>query len=246
MTDKKYNPMSIEFQDECKKLGLTGYQYRLKLIKEGKVVNPSDIERKYQKTFFLKLGYTKSEYQDRNCQKLGYKDRSDYSKERKYENGMHLPMEFNEDCSSYFGIYIAENYIMKTFEDPIPMLSNNPGFDWLCKNGLKIQSKATCITYNNQSSWSGWSFGIKYNNIADVFLCSGWDNRDSLRPLFIWAFNKNDMVRKGKGYYAPKVEFWNRSAFTVTNKSKYLKQLIDFEVTSRLEKLKKICNKDDH
>ncbi len=66
MTAKKYNPMSIEFQDECKKLGLTGYQYRLKLIKEGKVVNPSDIERKYQNTFFLKLGYTKSEYQDRS------------------------------------------------------------------------------------------------------------------------------------------------------------------------------------
>ena len=44
--NQKYNPMSKEFQNECKRLGLTGYQYKLELIKEGKVINPTDIKRK--------------------------------------------------------------------------------------------------------------------------------------------------------------------------------------------------------
>ena len=30
MTEQMYNPMNKEFQDECKKLGLTGYQLRHK------------------------------------------------------------------------------------------------------------------------------------------------------------------------------------------------------------------------
>jgi hypothetical protein len=39
----KYNPVSKEFQDNAKELGLTGYQYHCKLVKEGKLVNPVDV-----------------------------------------------------------------------------------------------------------------------------------------------------------------------------------------------------------
>lgn len=57
----------------------------------------------------------------------------------RWEQGIREPMEFNTDCPSYFGIYIAEKYIIQTFEDPISMPPNNPGFDWLCKKELKIR-----------------------------------------------------------------------------------------------------------
>lgn len=36
----KYNPMSKEFQEEAKRLGLTGYQYTQKLREEDKLPNP--------------------------------------------------------------------------------------------------------------------------------------------------------------------------------------------------------------
>lgn len=38
----KYHPCSKEFQDEAKKLGLTGNQYHQKLVDEGKLLNPTD------------------------------------------------------------------------------------------------------------------------------------------------------------------------------------------------------------
>lgn len=38
-------------------------------------------------------------------------------------------MSENEECSSYFGVYIGENYVSKTFEDPIMMPYGNKGFE---------------------------------------------------------------------------------------------------------------------
>lgn len=42
----KYNPISKEFQDEAKRLGLTGWQYHRKLVEEGKLPNPTDLFNK--------------------------------------------------------------------------------------------------------------------------------------------------------------------------------------------------------
>ena len=140
-------------------------------------------------------------------------------------------MEFNEDCSSYFGIYIAENYIMKTFEDPIKMPYGNPKYDWLCKAGKKIECKSRCLS--NHSECIGYGFDIDFNNVADYFLLSAWDNRDSLEPLYIWIFRRNDIVRG--------TPFWNRETFWITNKPEYLTLFSIYEVKDRLEKLKELC-----
>ena len=49
MTEIKYNPMSKEFQDECKKLGLTGRQLTAKYQKEGKYIEKG-IDKRYKYT----------------------------------------------------------------------------------------------------------------------------------------------------------------------------------------------------
>lgn len=64
---------------------------------------------------------------------------------------------------------------------------------------------------------------------------SAWDNRDSLTPLHIWMFHKNDMVRHAK--------FWRREGFIITNTPKKLKELEKYEVTDKLDKLKELCNR---
>ncbi len=80
---------------------------------------------------------------------------------------------------------------MKTFEDPIKMPPNNPGFDWICKKGQKIDHKGACLKcYPWQSHY--WSFHIIHNKTADYFILSAWDDRDSLNPLHVWIFYKND------------------------------------------------------
>ena len=239
--EKKYNPMSKEFQNECKRLGLTGYQYKLELIKEGKVINPTDIKRKETEYYIKKAGCkTVTEYLNNCAQNRGFKDYNECHREYTYNIGRRQIAD-NPDCSSYFGVYIAENYIIQTFEDPIKMPLNNPGFDWLCKKGLKIQCKARCLNYSN--STCNFIFPIKRNNIADLFICSGWDNRDSLIPLHIWIFHKNDIVKYGRGY-SNKREFWKRESFSITNNPTGLKKFERWEVTDRLDKLKEICNRD--
>lgn len=32
---------------------------------------------------------------------------------------------------------------------------------------------------------SAWDFNAKYNNIADWFILSAWDNRDGMNPLHV-------------------------------------------------------------
>ncbi len=112
---------------------------------------------------------------------------------------------------------------MKTFEDPIKMPTNNPGFDWKCKKGEKIDHKGACLTYSPRGS-PKWMFHIEYNNIADWFILSAWDDIDSLIPLHIWLFHKNDMVRIGKGDNTPKVEFWKRKSIAIINTPKGIKR----------------------
>ena len=65
---------------------------------------------------------------------------------------------------------------------------------------------------------------------------SAWDNRDSLKPLYVWAFHKDDIVRGRK--------FWRRDTFSITNTPEKLKELEKWEVTDRLDKLKELCNRD--
>lgn len=178
---------------------------------------------------------TSKEYIDRCARNVGFKDSAEKLKEWRHETGRQLPKEFNEDCSSWFGEFISQNYVMRTFEDPVEMPPSNPGFDWICKRGEKIDHKGACLSRSNKSSWRGWNFPINWNNITDYFILSAWDNRDSLNPLHVWVFHKNDIVRGRK--------FCKFGGFSVTNSPKRLKEIEKFEVTDRLDKLKELCNR---
>lgn len=91
------------------------------------------------------------------------------------------------------------------------------------------------MIYDEECDYSRWKFGIWYNNITDWFILSAWDSRDSLIPLHVWIFHKNDVVRGRK--------FWRRESFSITNNPEKLKELEKWEVTNRLEKLKELVIK---
>ena len=230
----KYNPCSKEFQEEAKRLGLTGNQYIQKLINEGKLPNPTDIEHMRFEKFIKDSGCKDiKEYLDKLAQDAGFENSAERKRNKRYDKGECLPKEFNEDCSSHFG-YFTEDLMIKTFDGAIKMPLNNPGFDWSCKRGDKIDNKSRCLTYRKESNWCGWIFSIEYNNIADWFILSGWDNRDSLNPLHVWIFHKNDILAGG--------EFWKRNALCITNTSKGLKKFEKWEVANKLDKLKELCD----
>lgn len=153
----------------------------------------------------------------------------------RHKTGRNLSMNENEECSSYFGIEIAENYISALFEDVKRMPYGNSGFDFICKKGYKIQSKARCLIYNGNAIY--WQYDIDFNNIADYFLLSAWNNRLDLEPLYLWLIQKDEIIRDRR--------FWQRDNIVITNKSEYLYEFSKYELKEKLGKLKDCCNRGD-
>jgi hypothetical protein len=69
----------------------------------------------------------RQETEDICAQKLGFKNendryktyKNDWKRNKRYNTGEQIPMSENPYCAKWFGEFIAENYVMKTFEDPI-------------------------------------------------------------------------------------------------------------------------------
>lgn len=180
---------------------------------------------------------TRLEYANAQAQRLGFKDEAERTKIKGWERGKHRSMEENKDCPVYFGVCIGEKYVSKTFDNPKMMPYGNPGYDWECKNGLKIQHEARCLCksdYATDGTNPQFKFThIDYNKVADVFILSGWKDRESLEPLLVLVFKKDDIVRGEP--------FWMRNSLSITNTPKYLREFEKFEVTNRLDKLKEMC-----
>jgi hypothetical protein len=90
-------------------------------------------------------------------------------------------MSESKDCAAYLGVYVAERALSKFFDNIERMPNNNPGYDFICGKGKKIDVKSACICQG-----ISWSFTINHNQIADYFLCIAFDNRESLNPLHVW------------------------------------------------------------
>lgn len=209
---------------------------------EGFVVK--DVKKELEKRGILK-DISSIENSKVTAKNKGFDSIREYDRERtrewRHDTGRNLPISENPECERYFGEFIAENYVMKTFEDPSPALPNNPWYDWTCKKGEKIQHKARCLSHFKGKS-SHWNFiYIRYNiipnydDLADYFIFSGWDDRDSLNPLHVWIFHKDDIVR-GR-------PIWMGNSLAITNTPECLKEFEKYEVTNRLNKLKEICGK---
>jgi len=107
---------------------------------------------------------------------------------REKNNG--YTMDKNTKCSSYLGIYIAESLLSKVFNNVERMPNNNPGYDFICGKGYKIDVKSSCIRYHCNRAGS-WDFNIRYNKIPDYFLLIAFDNRENLNPQHIWIIPGN-------------------------------------------------------
>lgn len=94
------------------------------------------------------------------------------------------PTNENKKCAAYLGVHVAEEVLHHVFKDVKPMPYGNPGYDFICNRGKKIDVKSGCLINGNR--WIGWGVDIRKNNIADYFLCLAFDNRDNLTPMHIW------------------------------------------------------------
>lgn len=88
----------------------------------------------------------------------------------------------NRSCATFLGIHVAERVLSHVFKNVERMSSGNPGFDFICGKGYKVDVKSACIRRNRNA----WGYNINCNKIADYFLFIAFDNRSDLKPLHIW------------------------------------------------------------
>ena len=117
------------------------------------------------------------QYYKKNSEKM----KEQYRKQR-HIDGQRLYHE-NRECASFLGVHVAERVLSHVFKDVERMPMHNPGFDFVCNKGKKIDVKSSC-----QRKDGRWDFHISRNTIADYFLCIAFDNRRDLNPLNVWLF----------------------------------------------------------
>lgn len=178
---------------------------------------------------FIKKGCkTEKEYKDKCAIDAGFENWNERRKEWRHETGRQFPLEDSEEYSVWFGEFV-ENLMINYYPGAKKMPYGNPGFDFLWKDKygkeLKIQNKGRCLYYGFGTPIC--IFPIRYNNIADIFILSVWNNRKDLNPLLALEFKKCDLVKlKGLGM----IEFWNRENFSFNYTPDKLEQFKDHQI----------------
>ncbi|MGA2912331.1 MAG: hypothetical protein ABSE07_02315 [Methanoregula sp.] len=111
------------------------------------------------------------------------KCRNDLRNEWSHKTGRSKSYKENALCPLFLGIHVAEELLLKTFKNVKRMPPNNPGFDFICGKGFKVDVKSSCL---RPGRWPYWQFHINHNTTADYFACIAFDNRYSLNPLHFW------------------------------------------------------------
>ena len=108
--------------------------------------------------------------------------------ERAHRLGINRPMSIAKDTPIYLGVHIAERALSKFFDNIVRMPNGNPGYDFICGKGFKIDVKSSVLHKDkrdgNRSPF--WKFSTRRNTVADYFLCLGFDNREALTPMHVW------------------------------------------------------------
>lgn len=139
----------------------------------------------YRETHKDKIGaYNKDHYDAEYMRqyRLTHKTKRRY----KHKAKIRTASDCAKDSATYLGVYVAERALSKFFDNIQRMPHNNPGYDFLCGRGFKIDVKSACLRQNTRSTNFGWVFSPQRNQVADYFLCLGFDNRESLNPIHVW------------------------------------------------------------
>ena len=124
---------------------------------------------------------------------------------RKHRKQGHLPFNENKKCTLFLGVHIAEEVLSQAFKNVQRMPMNNPGYDFICGRGYKIDVKSSCLHKDGR-----WQFNIKRNNIADYFLMLAFDNRQDLNPMYVWLIPGGKLNHlRGTGINPSTIHKWD-------------------------------------
>jgi hypothetical protein len=104
-----------------------------------------------------------------------------------HRTGRRRPLEDCPECAPWLADK-TEAILAEAFGAVERMPYGNRGYDFVCKQGYKIDAKAACIKDGR------WCFYMRKNKIADYFICLGLTDRDPIEPCRVWII-PGDEVR---------------------------------------------------
>jgi len=125
-------------------------------------------------------------YYDHKRYQLKHTEIVEQQREYRHRVGLCQPYTENTKCATYLGVHVAERALGNFFDTIKQMPMNNPGYDFLCGRGLKIDAKSSCQQKNGS-----WLFHIRQNTTADWFLLLAFSDRKNLNPLRVWLVPGN-------------------------------------------------------
>jgi len=142
------------------------------------MMNKSE-RQQYMRKYYIDHREKLTQYQHDHREEL-----RSWGRHRYYARGGQ-PMSENRSCSLFLGVHVAEQLLYNLFEDVTRMPYGNPGYDFRCAKDYLVDCKASC-NRTLHGKTPKWCFSIRYNTIADYFLCVAFDDRERLNPLHIW------------------------------------------------------------
>ena len=146
--------------------------------------------KKYSKQYYIDNKKTIKSKVKKWCEENP--DKYNINQKRHSEKIGITPMSENKECALFLGVHIAERVLKNVFKNVEQMPTGNPGFDFICGKGYKIDVKCSCLRYRINGA-PRWGFKIRNNKIADYFLCLAFDNREDLNPMFLWLIPGNEV-----------------------------------------------------
>ena len=117
--------------------------------------------------------------------------------DRLHRLGRCQPMAANKRCALYLGVVVAERVLSKFFDHIERMPTGNPGYDFICGKGFKIDAKSACLI-KKATGLHVWHFNVRRNMSADYFLFLAFDDRENLTPLHVWLI-PGDVINNVSG-----------------------------------------------
>lgn len=191
----------------------------------------------YQKEWSKINGFDSyMDYRNKLAKRKGYENYNDYTNKMNHKSGKYLSMSENRECPLYLGVYIAERILSLLFKNVEKMPDGNPGYDFICDNDYKIDSKGACL-----SSDGRWLFTIRKNKIADYFFMIAFDDRENLKVEHIWLI-KSDVVIEKIACNSEEFIVNEKHVIHISRGNISLKRFEKYEKTYLLEKAQKICD----
>ena len=221
--------------NSCKHCGFTGEPEDFRKPK-GKVCNECykkqkrKGDEKYRKKNRERINKDERDYRKKNRERINKKKRNNYKKNhkvfikreriRRRKNGM-LP--WSQVKHLRLGLYI-EQAIARMFGS-VAEVTNNPGVDFICPNGYKMQVKTSSLS---KSKYPSWYFNINENKIVDYFILVAVNHIDDIdkenfKHVHIWIMKGNVLNYKtGVSISPSRVYKWNEYSIMKEYENKFI------------------------